>query len=260
METFQADWLTLRRPYDETARSKALAQQFLAALPAEAVIADLAAGKGHNAKYLNGLAERSLNWRLLDADAQLLALAQQNGFSGIVKTDLRDFSTQHLYTAAQGITASAFFDLVSHAWLTEFIGHMPRVPLLFALTANGVWDWSPDHPDDTAIMAAFEKDHKKIKDFGPALGSTAATALPGLLSAAGFSVACETADWELGAADGNMLSVLVTAMANIAEKSLTSERAVRWRDDRRRQIAQGTLGLRVGHVDVLALPSVQAAS
>ena len=76
METFSADWLSLREPCDAAARSRVLARSFLDALPRNALIADLGCGRGANACYLAAQGRRDLRWLLVDADADLLSRAR----------------------------------------------------------------------------------------------------------------------------------------------------------------------------------------
>lgn len=258
MESFQADWLNLRRPYDETARSARLARQFLDALPANSIVADVAAGSGHNALYLDSLGPRKLCWRLFDADAELLNVAQRYGFSNIATADLRGLPD--IFADVQAVTVSAFFDLVSKEWLTAFIDHIPPMPMLFALTVNGVWDWSPGHSVDADIMAAFGADQRKEKDFGPALGPDAATALPQVLTAAGYVVSNDSSYWNLGSGDGAILASLVNSISEVVFPAVDAATVAKWRNARLVSISQAELQLVVGHVDVLAIPGPHNAS
>src|SRR3546814_3848965 len=77
------------------------------------------------------------------------------------------------------VTASALFDLVSAAFIERFADAVVRAgaAVYVALDVDGTAEWSPPHPDDTAVAAAFRRDQVIDKGFGPALGDRKSTRL-----------------------------------------------------------------------------------
>ena len=186
METFTGDWLALRGAADRAARSKTLAAQFVSVLPSNPRVLDLASGGGANAKYLETEMTWSApgaapSWTFVDGDTDLLAQARE--MMGPVELRLADLASgisREWAASVDGVTASAFFDLVSSDWFETFAHCVRGVPLLFALTIDGRWRWSPAHDLDNDIMAVFARDQRRDKGFGPAMGGGAAMAVPPL--------------------------------------------------------------------------------
>lgn len=263
-ETFSPSWLRLRERYDRAARSKALAQAFLDALPRQARVADLACGGGANANYLASLGRPDLRWLLIDADPVLLQLAA--GRVPVLETRCTDLARPRRGLAREGIhgaTASALCDLVSGAWLDRFIGEAARqrLPLLFALTVDGRMAFSPGDPEDAAMFRRFRADQRRDKGFGPALGPRAPARLAATLHSHGYHVRLARSDWRLGAGDGGLLDALLQGIADAARAggSASASPVDRWLERRRAQIAERRLAAVVGHVDILALPRSVAA-
>jgi hypothetical protein len=249
-ETFSAEWLALRAPYDRAARSKSLARDFLSALPRNARVADLACGAGANARYLAALGRRDLRWTLMDADPALLRAAG-DGLPGsrTRRVDLaRPRQTLGL-GRFHGVTASALCDLVSGPWLDGVISAAARhgLPLLFALTVDTRLAFSPGDAEDGAVLRRFRRDQARDKGFGPALGPCAPLRLATALRAHGYHFRIARADWRLGAGDGALLEALVGGMATAGGPPVDG-----WLGRRRAQIAAQRLAAVVGHVDVFA--------
>ena len=76
------------------------------------------------------------------------------------------------------VTASALADLVSRPWFEAFADgstaadHVTAV--LLATVCNGVVSFAPSDPDDAEVIAAFHRNMKREKGFGPAPGADAA--------------------------------------------------------------------------------------
>jgi hypothetical protein len=260
MEIFSGDWLALRGAADRAARSRILAAQFVTALPPNPSVLDLASGGGANAKYLETETTWSApgaapNWTLVDGDAGLLAQVQ--GLKGLVELRTADLSSgvsRDPKARVDGVTASAFFDLVSADWFEAFARGVRGVPLLLALTIDGRWRWSPAHDHDNDIMALFARDQRRDKGFGPAMAGGAAMAMIRILNAQGFTVSSRRADWRLGAADTALLEALIQNIA--AAMAPYGVDASEWLICRRQQVAQGGLRLRLGHLDLFARPAL----
>jgi len=163
--------------------------------------------------------------------------------------------------AARLVTGSALLDLVSVAWLQRLVAAtaMARMALLMALSVDGRHRWSPGDADDAAVAALFGAHQQRDKGFGgPALGGAAAPALVLALRGCGYRVHSARSDWLLdGRRDVHALALqlaLVDGIATAALEQAPASAAVvqAWRQ-RRLALAPRSV-LRVGHLDVLALP------
>lgn len=244
--TFAADWLALREPFDAAARSRALAADFLAALPKRPRLLDLGAGTGANARYLAGLAGGGIEWRLVDRDAGLLARADGRGMEPH-RLDFASTPEALNLSAVDGLTAAALFDLVSESWFERLVARAKGLPLLFALTVDGRVTWRPADDADPSVMRAFGADMRRDKGFGPAMGGDAPRRMLAVLRNAGYRVTAAPASWRIGPADTAMLTAMIDQVATVAG-------AAAWRGRRHLALAAGTLHLEVGHMDILALP------
>ncbi|MBL4719760.1 MAG: hypothetical protein JKY20_01335 [Alphaproteobacteria bacterium] len=257
METFTGDWLSLRIPVDRAARSRELAVRFVEALPENPRIVDLAAGAGANARYFEsetkwGRADSSPRWTLVDGDAALLQRAA--GLVGAlnpVVAELGAGAAGFAPSEIDGLTASAFFDLVSDAWFENFVKSMAGAPLFLALSVDGRWRWGPTHDDDVDIMACFARDQQRDKGFGPAMGGDSATAMARILTTAGYTVSTRRSDWRLDGTHTALLKALIQTIAGAVTPYDVD--AAKWRKSREYDIEQGRLRLCLGHMDILAM-------
>ncbi len=257
MTGFDAGWLRLREPYDHRARSAELTRQFAAVLPVSPRLIDLAAGTGSNARYLQGVGRRPA-WLLVDSDTALLGAAQA-GATGRVRRRALDLACRFAALdlgAVDGITAAAFCDLVSAAWLETFAARAARfrLPVLTALTVDGRLDFHPGDPADAAVLARFRRHQRCDKGFGPALGGAAPHRLCAALRRRGYRVVTRRSDWRLAGPDAPILRPLIDGMAAAAAAVAPADKAVveAWRLRRQRQVEAGNLRLRVGHTDCFA--------
>jgi hypothetical protein len=163
------------------------------------------------------------------------------------------------------VTAAALLDLVSEDWLARLIAWCAaqRVAWLFALTYDGRIEWRPPLADDGAVAAAFDRDQRRDKGFGPALGPAAVDALRRFAGAAGYRVASVAADWRLApdramAADATAREAtliqdrLAIDFAAVAARTaqLSPARIETWLQARRAMVAAGQSSLVVGHHDL----------
>ncbi|WP_425258716.1 class I SAM-dependent methyltransferase [Rubrivivax sp. RP6-9] len=291
---FSADWLRRREPFDARARDSAaprlaLASRLAALRPPAGTpwrVMDLACGTGANLRWLAPRLGGAQQWLVVDHDAALLrrwprqlAAAQGRapqrvaagqplrfaapGFDAQVlrrRLDLAQQLEALPWQAAHLVTASALLDLVSADWLQRLAAAATarRVALLLALSVDGRHQWTPRDPDDGAVGARFAAHQRRDKGFGPALGADAVPALQRLLQAAGYRVHLARSDWWLDSRiDGAALALqraLVDGIAHAAcEQDPPAAAALQgWRA--RRQALAPRSTLRVGHLDLLALP------
>lgn len=259
-------------------------------------IVDLAAGSGANFRVLAPLLGGDQDWLLVDHDPSLLAaqasaIGQWAALKGwrcetsaeglsvhlaprgvpvcwrlrMQQLDLQDSLEQIDCSAFDGVTTTAFLDLVSAAWLDRLVALLARStrPLLAALSVDGRRDWRPSAPEDARIHAAFGRHQGGDKGFGAALGTGASDALGERLAALQFRVQVARSDWQIHAsceAHAGLLRQLVDESAAVAAETAPSSSAdfAAWAALRHRQITDGGLSLVVGHRDLLAVPPARA--
>lgn len=279
MSGFSKEWLLLREPIDEASRNADLAAGLSEHLAGRTLLrfADFGCGTGSNlrATALRIPAQAKQRWRLFDHDPKLLQAASETLIAwadewtadkaglqlvrdGRVievmfrETDL-DRDVDGLLEPGEIATASAFFDLVSSAWIERFAKAAASAgAIVYAtLSYNGFEVWSPPHPGDGSMLAAFNAHQRRDKGFGRASGPKAAAALAQSLSAEGFTVRSGDSPWRLTTDDRALISMLADgSAAAIAELNLFDEAAIeRWRASRRS--AESCI---IGHTDILAVP------
>lgn len=278
MSGFAADWLALRESADLRARNADVraAATALFADHRSLTIVDLGCGTGANLRALARHLPAEQRWRLVDNDPTLLAAAraalarwaecrqEQPGRLVLHKSgkrieivferaDLARSFADVLAGPAELVTAAAFFDLTSPAWIESFCGALKRrtLPLYAALTCNGSQSWSPPHPADTAIRAAFRAHQKRDKGFGPAAGVAAAAGLRAELQHEGYDVISGASSWRLGTGDRALMAALAdgTAAAVAETGRLPAADCAAWRAAR--QTARTCI---VGHIDLFGRP------
>lgn len=267
MSGFSIDWLDLREDADRRARDADLRQQALDWLesgqspdPAPVVV-DLGAGTGSTLRALSTDSPAALRWRLVDHDSALLSEAQRrHGSTHSIETctaDLSQLDTLPLVDARL-VTASALFDLVSADFIQALANLLQRqsqhspVGLYSALNYDGSTQWTPAHPLDGDVLAAFNQDQRTDKGFGPALGPDSGTEMHKAFTQAGFEVVTADSPWVLDGDDEAMVSALIDGIASaVASHNGLDKTALQdWVRFRQAHLASGTCT--VGHVDVLA--------
>lgn len=280
MNGFSEEWLRLREPADAAARSHEIAASLVAHLAdrTELKFVDLGCGTGANLRHTallfpSGAQQR---WRLLDHDPRLLRYAREllmawadaavetpstlklrkHGREIEVTFDVKDLSAgvESLLESGGIVTASAFFDLVSEDWIVRFAkaaaasGAAVYAPLIY----NGLQIWSPPHPADWPMLAAFNVHQRRDKGFGRAAGPNAAVSLHVALCDRGYSVTRGDSSWRLGPQDASLIAMLAeSTAAAVSELGLFDERAIlTWKESRHR--AASCL---IGHTDLVALPA-----
>jgi SAM-dependent methyltransferase len=293
MSDFSDDWLALRAPADGAARADALVAGLAGlGLPADGVLAvtDLGCGTGANLRHLaprlaaQGFARQ--RWRCIDHDAALLTRLPARtadwargcglgceavgpalrvgaaGWSADVRTAQRDLGDlDRLKLPAGGlVTASALLDLVSAAWLdallTRCVG--AGAALLCVLSYDGRCELVPGRADDALVIDLVNRHQRTDKGFGVALGPMAAATAVERCRALGYAVRTASSDWDIGPDAPELQRALLAgwrdAAAAMAGPGLPAVRLDGWLDARLAAVAAGASRLRVGHVDLLALP------
>ncbi|EFO33025.1 glycosyl transferase, group 1 [Roseibium sp. TrichSKD4] len=266
MTTFGADWLGLRHPYDLEARSQEIESRFLEALPRASVrILDLASGTGATVRALSEKLRRSgrvhQHWILSDFDSGLLEKAEalQGQGEGVTietrQVNLAEDCASLPFQSVDGVTASAFFDLVSSDFVEELVSGLAshRLPLLAGLNYDGRTAWTPEHPADEAVISCFNHHQRGDKGFGPALGPTTTECLTNVLKSSGYTVSTDQSDWVIGNGHGDMQKALLSGWIQVAEEmAMDPAELAAWRKERTAQLASDNQSMMVGHMDLCA--------
>jgi hypothetical protein len=248
-------------------------------------VIDLACGTGANLRWLAPRLGGAQQWLVVDHDAALLrrwpaclglqggsssarlqhsGTGQRGDFSADIVRRRLDLAQDldHLpWQAAQLVTASALLDLVSAAWLQRLVAAATaaRVAVLMALSVDGRQRFTPRDADDAAVAALFEGHQLRDKGFGgPALGAAAGPALVQALRRAGYRISQARSDWWLNSGQDTQALALQRALidgmaaAAVQQQPAAAATVRAWQQRRLALAAHSTL--RLGHVDVLALP------
>lgn len=267
MSGFSIDWLDLREDADRRARDNDLLEQARLWLVKKSSVAktplvlDLGAGTGSTLRALTatGIQQKSLTWRLVDHDEELLSEAKRrHSAEHLMETchaDLTRITTLPMQDVDM-VTASALFDLVSADFIQMLIKSLqPGTAVYAALNYDGATDWTPTHPLDAVVLEAFNKDQRRDKGFGPALGPDSGAHAKMLFTQAGFTVHSASSPWELNGTDQLMASTLIDGIAAAVaqDPAIDRDELEEWIDFRQSNVATGTCT--VGHLDILALPA-----
>ncbi len=269
--SFSADWLALREPADHRARSAALAARLAirVGLRRPLVVVDLGAGTGSNLRALAPRLPGPQRWRLVDNDADLLERARRaaatvrDANSGLVEVetcqaDLAAPGWEELVGDADLLTCSALIDLAGLDFLGRLVAAAGgRAAVLAVLSVDGRDAIAPEDPLDAELFAAFHAHMRRDKGLGPALGPLAAEALARRLERAGYGVVTARSDWQIDAArEPDLAREMIDGwVAAVRETGRIEPAALEdWASRRRAAAAAGSLHLRVGHLDLLALP------
>jgi hypothetical protein len=265
MSGFSADWLALREPYDRAARNAAVLAAVgrrFSGLAAIAVV-DLACGTGSTRRAIGPQLPPRQAWRLVDNDLSLLARAAAPTSSAQVAITGRPVDlARDLELALEGpldlVTTSALFDLVSQPWLDRLAleAAARNLPVYAALTYNGEAAIDPADPFDAAVVDAVNRHQRTDKGFGPALGPAAAQAARQSFERVGYQAMEGRSDWVFGPNDRDIQAQTLAGWATAAqEMGLSPDKIADWLTRRGGQIAAGRSAMRVGHVDLFAVPT-----
>ncbi|MCC7272758.1 MAG: class I SAM-dependent methyltransferase [Alphaproteobacteria bacterium] len=257
MTGFSADWLAMRAPFDDAARSPALARAFAALLPADPFLVDLGSGSGAARRALAPILAGTPRWTLLDNDPALLRQALVGGTrSRAVKRHLNSRVDDILDMGHEGVTAFSLLDLGGLGWIGRLARSVARrgLPFYAPLIVDGRIAWSPADPDDRFVIGLFAAHQRRAKGLGPALGAAAPAWTARAFRRCGYRVASAPSDWRIPANGRPMLAAMIAgAEAAATEQSPAARgRIAAWAARRRDDLAAGRLSLTVGHRDLLA--------
>jgi SAM-dependent methyltransferase len=277
MSGFSAQWLDLREPVDHRSRNvelgRRLARHFEGWRPI--TIVDLGCGTGSNLRATAPLLGPDQSWTLVDYDQVLLDAAAErlaawaDGadrqdsrlilFKGAKRltiefrrADIAGDLDGALGAAANLVTASAFFDLVSTDFIARFAAAVAKRRSAFytVLTYDGDQRWTPEHEADAIMAEAFHAHQASDKGFGAAAGPQAPDALGEAFASVGYSVAELDSAWRLGESDAALIGELARGFAEAVRETgqVDAQVIADW-------FAIPRTGAVVGHTDTLALPS-----
>ena len=264
MSGFSAEWLALREPYDQAARSRSVLDACAAALAGHSrvTVTDLGCGTGSTLRALAPRLPRMQHWRLIDHDEALLATARKLAAASAldVTTVAADLAREagHVLVPCDLIATSALLDLVSQAWLERLVAQAVGLscPFYAALSYDGTADVQPAVRHDAAVIDAVNRHQRTDKGFGPALGPDAARTAPKLFRAAGFTVVEGRSDWQFGPHDRDIQLQMLAGWAGAAgEIGMDAAALDEWLEERRRHVDEGRSQMRVGHIDFFARPT-----
>ncbi|HVT55639.1 MAG TPA: SAM-dependent methyltransferase [Xanthobacteraceae bacterium] len=277
MKEFSPSWLDLREGADHRARDKELLARLGEYFKNRESISvfDLGTGTGSNLRATSPHLCKRQQWTLVDHDPELLAAARveiaewasaphatashfeisRSGRAIAVSLKTAELSRNPAPwdTPPDLVTAAALFDLVSAEWIGRFTKAVAKAKAVFytALTHSKPAMWSPPHPADGAVTAAFEHHFGGDKGFGLSAGSHASQLLADAFSAAGYEVLRRDSSWRLGEGDRRLIVELAGGYAKaVGETGLVPrEQVSAWLTARANE---GTCV--VGHEDLLAFP------
>ncbi|MDX2288869.1 MAG: class I SAM-dependent methyltransferase [Hyphomicrobiaceae bacterium] len=278
MTGFSADWLTLREPVDHRSRNRELTSQLAARFAArdDITVIDIGCGTGSNLRGTAPMLATRQQWTLVDYDPALL-LAARHQLAAWAETSFADGETLVLERAGktirvgfrqadlaadldaalgQGadiITAAAFFDLASPAFIRRFADAVAvrRAVFYTVLTYNGIQRWQPRSPADNAMAAAFHRHQMTDKGLGAAAGPTAPQELADAFACQeSYSVIEGDSPWVLGSDDQALIAELQAGHAQAVSETRAVDAATiaAW-------VKLVRTGSTVGHTDTLAVPA-----
>ena len=277
MSGFSPDWLALREPVDHRSRNPQLVRALQARFEGRSTVTvvDLGCGTGSNLRAVAPLLGPEQSWTLVDNDPELLVAARDtlrrwadeataDGDTLRLTRDGRQIAVgfrqanlaQDLEAAlgepADLITASALFDLASPEFIRQVAVAVAarRAAFYTVLTYNGIQRWTPRHPADNAMTAAFHQHQMRDKGFGPSAGPTAPAHLADRFRLGGYGVLEGESPWVLGPGDARLIGELQRGFVEAVRetRALDDKTLDAWAKAPR-------TGCEVGHTDTLAVPA-----
>ena len=266
--TVDPDWLAARTSADTSARAATLSSllpeliDYLSGTRGRhgvLKIIDLGAGTGANQRWLAPRLPFQQRWIHLDHDpviSRTLPLPLPNdtmiidaGVETLGRLLASHSTDQHL------VTCSALLDVLTMDQLDAVCRAVIdyQVPAFLSLTVTGTLSLTPVNSHDQLLQNAFNDHQKRAGRPGP----HAATLAVDALCAGGFTVRTQETTWQLTASsDAALVDQLLQERleAAVAHDPTLAAVASAWFELRRSQLASGTLLIKVGHLDILALP------
>ena len=284
----------MRERFDRRSRDPALARQFVALLPPEPHLMDLAAGAGSQFRFLAPMIRRTQHWVFVDKDDDLLQQglqqttrwaarhgwrvrragndrgSERSGLIGLgIDTPDGTWTIETMAAnlhgplamlplgAVDAVTTNAWLDLVSEAWLAELLGATLRQPLYATITTDGHDALRPQRlREDAPVWFAYREHQVGDKGFGDALGPLAALAAEQFCAALDRPSFTAHSDWRISRQEGAMLHAMLNFLTDAAREAcpLLCRRINAWEAKRRDEIAARRLAMTIGHSDILVLP------
>jgi hypothetical protein len=263
--TVDPGWLAARAAADTSARAATLGSllpeliSYLTGTGRDGVlkIIDLGAGTGANQRWLAPRLPFPQRWIHLDHDpviSRSLPLPDHTmildaGVETLGRLLASHSTDQHL------VTCSALLDVLTMDQLDAVCRAVidNQVPTLLSLTVTGTLSLTPVDPHDQLLQDAFNDHQRRAGRAGP----HAATLAVDALCEGGFTVRTQETSWQLTASsDAAFVDQLLHERleAAVAHDPTLAAIASAWFELRRSQLASGTLLIKVGHLDILALP------
>jgi len=292
ISTATADWLALRAPADDAARSPELAHELgrmLAAAPGPVLLHDLGAGTGSMTRWLAPRLPGPQQWVLRDGDADIV---EHLDLSAVTDAERRSIDTQVVvedlaalpsgaFHGAAAVTASALLDVITRAEAAHVVAACVAAgtPALFSLTvmggvrvraarrhptglrSSGLHSAAP-HPsgrDETierAIAAAFNDHQRRDAEGRRMLGPDAVAVTAALFADAGWHVRRAPTPWRLRRSDRALVAAWLDGWVDAAveQRPELTQDAEAYRRRRRAHADAAGLRVTVSHEDLLAWP------
>lgn len=261
MGDFDTAWLDLRESYDRRALNTAVLEtlsRWAATHGKPLRIVDLGCGTGAAFRHLHEHVPTGSRWTAVDGDPILLDHAVARTGATPLRCNLVSGLSFIPFNAFDLVTASAFIDLVSEAWLDRLIDVAAKngCALWLPMTATEKRDWSPSDAADEKLTAQFNAHMKTDKGFGPALGGKAAAYAEQKLSEAGYKVTAGDSDWQLDQRSADLQLALLhgyrEALLDVTQDDPSWLNS--WTERRRTAIDAHQSVHVVGHRDLFAVP------
>ena len=262
------EWLALREPADEAARSAELAERLPRHLPAAGglVIHDLGGGSGGMGRWLAPRLRGPQHWVVHDRDPDVLELAPTDlpgpaadGAPVTVETRRSDVAPPAPgdLAGASLITASALLDLITGDQLADLVGLCSAVgcPVLLTLSVVGRVELAPAEPLDRSVAGAFDAHQRRMTAGGRLLGPDAVSAAAGRFRMMGHRVLVRSSPWRLGPADADLAAEWLTGWLDAAceQEAELAAGVGAYAGRRLAQARAGQLAVTVDHADLLVL-------
>jgi len=268
----EPDWLDLREPADDRARSVELAGALADALrPGPVRILDIGCGSGATTRWLAPQLPGPQEWVLLDRDPALLALVPDRT-AGVLDRDgapiarstrqaeITALTARDLATTS-AVTASALVDVLTADEVDGLaaVCAAARVPALLTLTVTGRVEIDPPDPVDPGIDAevadAFDAHQRRTVGGRSLLGPDAADATAAAFRRYGMTVRTADTPWRLGDGDHALTTRWLTERVAAAVEQRPAVEARATATLHRRLVNCASLRAVIYHVDLLALPN-----
>lgn len=261
MGDFDTAWLDLREPYDRRALNREVLEaisKWAATVGKPVRVVDLGCGTGAAFRHLNEHLPVRSRWTVVDGDQTLLDHAVARTGATALRCNLAIGLSFIPFNAFDLVTASAFIDLVSEAWLDKLIDVVVknRCALWLPLSATETRHWTPQDAADEKLTGLFNAHMSTEKGFGTALGVRAAAHVEQKLQEAGYHVTAGNSDWELDQRSADLQLALLHGYreAILELDGAHAEWLDAWTETRRAAVDAHQSSHTVGHRDVFAVP------